>query len=416
MIIKTKQKYFIFIFIVLFSCFLFLPKVEAAEKIKNIGFLTKNIWYSKTPFFDGELIRVYTIINNSAQEDIIGRIIFYNNKKEIGFSNFSAVNGGSGVIVWIDWQVISGEHIISAKIEGAKIAKKDGSFVDIVLENSNSSIDSLDVDFDTDKDGIGNREDEDDDNDGISDEEELRLGRNPLKADTDNDGIENEKDEDDDNDGLLDIEELRLGTDPLKVDTDGDGISDFIDADPLNPNVFEKKILLKPNIIENVEKKFLNNGLQDLAIFNNVEKKDSVDKNLKDLKASVLDSNGFISNIKKSQEKISSIIKKTSQGVDQFFEEKEKEVSLQTEEAEEIPIIKKAKEARKRIFSFETKKRNDGIFQLKGLMKEKEEKKEIIGWVFLDFLNFLLEKRQIIFYFGLFLLFLFLLKYVKRRK
>ncbi|MBL4672768.1 MAG: carboxypeptidase regulatory-like domain-containing protein, partial [Arenicella sp.] len=65
----------------------------------------------------------------------------------------------------------------------------------------------------------------DDDQDGLSNEEELALGTNPLLADTDGDG-------------LSDGDEVNIhGTDPLSVDTDGDGLPDGVEVDnSLDPN------------------------------------------------------------------------------------------------------------------------------------------------------------------------------------
>ena len=55
-------------------------------------------------------------------------------------------------------------------------------------------------------------------------------------SDFDGDGVGNNADTDDDNDGLTDDEELSLGLDPLNPDTDGDGIDDASDVFPLDPS------------------------------------------------------------------------------------------------------------------------------------------------------------------------------------
>jgi len=115
---------------------------------------------------------------------------------------------------------------------------------------------------DSDGDGIGDFYDEDDDNDGVLDVNDAfpfdpdeqydsdgdGVGDNadvfPLDAtensDNDGDGIGDNADLDDDNDGLSDQDELGLGTDPLVADTDGDGLNDFIEhnnsRNPLIPD------------------------------------------------------------------------------------------------------------------------------------------------------------------------------------
>ncbi|MBU1783607.1 thrombospondin type 3 repeat-containing protein, partial [Patescibacteria group bacterium] len=370
-------KYKFFLFLLFFLFFLFPSNTIAQEKIKDIGFLTKNIWYSKTPFFDGDSIRIYTIVNNSTKEDVIGKITFYDNKKIIGSNNFSMISGGPGAIVWIDWQVSTGEHFILAEINEAKIAKKDGTFVNITLENSHSSVDSLDVDIDTDKDGIGNKEDQDDDNDGMSDKEEIALGLDPLNPDSDNDGVKDSIDTKPKDPNISKeipiLKQEILKPDSLKLETEKDETKDSIDAKPEDSNIFKE-------------------------IY------------------STYKSSGFIPSIKKSQEKIIPLIKKVPQEIDSFLEKKEEALKLKVEEKNKIPEIKKTKEIKKRIFSFEKEKREDGISQFKKLIEGKKEKKEIAGWLFSDFLIFVLEKRIIIFYSSLVLFFLFLLKYIKNRR
>ncbi|PKL72540.1 hypothetical protein CVV26_00825 [Candidatus Kuenenbacteria bacterium HGW-Kuenenbacteria-1] len=332
-----RKKYF-FLILILFFSFCFPLKTEAQEKLKGVGFLTKNIWYSKEPFFDGDTIRIYTIINNNTDEDIIGKILFYNDKKLIGSSNFSAISRGYGIIIWIDWKAINGKHLISAEINEAKIAKKDGTFIDIVSEYFKSFTDLIDVDFDTDKDKIGNKEDKDDDNDGLLDKDELFMALNPLNP-----------------------------------DTDQDGVIDSIDTKPKDPSI-SKEI------------------------------------------SSFQESPNFTLGIKESQEKIIPLIMEVPEKINQFFEKKEEKLKFKKEEIEKNPEIKNFKEIKKEIFSINKEKRDKGVAQFKEQFKAKEEKKKITNWIFLDFLNFFLEKRIIIFYFLLILFFIVCLKCFKRRK
>ncbi len=86
---------------------------------------------------------------------------------------------------------------------------------------------------DTDGDGTPDFLDLDSDGDGIGDDVEL-LG------DPDGDGVPNFRDEDSDDDGLRDSEEMEIGTDPYDADTDRDGLDDRDETlrgtDPLNPD------------------------------------------------------------------------------------------------------------------------------------------------------------------------------------
>ena len=293
------KKYFLFLFFLFL--FLFPLEIEAQEKIKGIGFLSKNIWYSKEPFFSGDTIRIYTIINNSTNDDIIGKVLFYNDKKLIGTSNFSAVSGGYGIILWADWQAIYGKHLISAEISEAKIAQKNGIFIDISLENFKSSTDSINIDFDSDKDQIGDKEDDDDDNDGLSDKEELRLG-----------------------------------TDPLKVDTDNDGVKDFIDSNnPKDPNVSEKNYSIQKlvqNSALNIKKP------QEKIIPSIIEVPKKIDlffenkKNEIKFKKEEIEKTSEIKKFKETKKEIFSLKKeKRDSGVAQFkqqFKEKEEKKKI----------------------------------------------------------------------------------------
>ncbi|MFW5877696.1 MAG: hypothetical protein ACOCUP_01150, partial [bacterium] len=131
-------------------------------------------------------------------------------------------------------------------------------FVYETSEPAFSEISSFDftTDLDTDGDDIGNNLDEDDDNDGLSDDDEMIAGSDPLNpdtdgdgtqdgadafpvdetedTDTDGDGIGNNADPDDDNDGVSDADENAMGTDPLNPDSDNDGTMDGTDAFPLD--------------------------------------------------------------------------------------------------------------------------------------------------------------------------------------
>lgn len=106
------------------------------------------------------------------------------------------------------------------------------------------------LESDLDRDGFGDdTQDSDDDGDGLADDEEPRIGTNPLKADTDGDGTNDRADNcrltrnrdqadsdsdgtgdacerDDDADGLTDVAEELIGSSRTDRDTDDDGLSD----------------------------------------------------------------------------------------------------------------------------------------------------------------------------------------------
>jgi hypothetical protein len=95
------------------------------------------------------------------------------------------------------------------------------------------------------------------DGDGLTDEEEIGLGTNPLVADTDGDGIEDGAEvemaagtgcpdvlvADSDADGLSDGQEVTIGSDPCDSDTDDDGVADGLDPDPLEPGASIEQLI-----------------------------------------------------------------------------------------------------------------------------------------------------------------------------
>jgi len=182
---KSHYKYFIFIFFLFI--FLSTPNYsKALTKPVNSGFVS-GIWYSQTPFFADETIRIYSAIQNESGFDITGSIRFYDNDNIIGESNFSSISGHL-IEEWVDWAVTEGEHKIKVEIINPVKSSPDSAPEAITLLSSISETATHYADIDTDGDRVGNTDDDDDDNDGLTDEREIELGLNPLKKDTDNDG------------------------------------------------------------------------------------------------------------------------------------------------------------------------------------------------------------------------------------
>ncbi len=159
----------------------------------NAGFV-KGIWYSQTPFFNGDQVRIYSAIQNHSKFDIQGKAQFYVNNQVIGTSVFSAVKGRL-IEVWADWTAIQGSNKVEVRITEAFKSEPGQEPQPITLENL-SFEENIFVDIDTDNDGIGNEQDIDDDNDGILDEQEISLGSDPLVQDTvENNTVVNNTDE-----------------------------------------------------------------------------------------------------------------------------------------------------------------------------------------------------------------------------
>ncbi len=184
-----------YIFTILFLVLSFSVPVLYAEEtpLKNAGFVQGNIWYSKTPFFAGDKIRIYTIIFNGSTEDLTGSVEFLDNGVPIGKSSFAISGGGRVRDVWVDWTAKDGKHTITARIIEVSVTEAGGKKRLVVLENIETGKSELQVDFDTDADGISNTDDLDDDNDGVSDIDEIKNSTDPLKKDTDGNGITDDK-------------------------------------------------------------------------------------------------------------------------------------------------------------------------------------------------------------------------------
>lgn len=178
-----------FILFFLLSIAWAFPVHAEDQLIKNAGFVQGNIWYSKTPFFAGDKIRIYTIVFNGSTQDLTGSVEFLDNGIPIGESQFAISGGGRVRDMWVDWIAKDGKHTITARIAEVSATDTSGKKKIVALESGETGKSEVSVDFDTDGDGIGNMNDTDDDNDGVSDVDEIKNGTDPLKQDTDGNGI-----------------------------------------------------------------------------------------------------------------------------------------------------------------------------------------------------------------------------------
>lgn len=231
----------------------FLLGVGGASAKTDLSLNISDITFSTKQALAGEKTRVFARVFNLGDEDVYGYVTFLLGNKTIGEPQAISVKVGTYDDVFIDWIFEKGTFDIGAGIVGTRPQDED------VANNLVVQKDYF-VDSDSDHDGIGDALDNDNDNDGVSNAEEILLGTDPLNVDTDNDGVNDKNDAfpldktewqdtdhdglgdnldtDDDNDDLTDEEELSLGTNPLKADTDGDLIPDKAEAKIgfLNPN------------------------------------------------------------------------------------------------------------------------------------------------------------------------------------
>jgi len=158
----------------IFSLF-FTPQPSFAQT-ENVGIIN-GIWFSDTPFFDGETVRIYTALQNNSGKDLQGTVEFFNNGTIIGTKSFSALD--SRIIEsWVDTITTAGDHIYSVRI--TELKNSDSSVGFELAPDSILYEKKVTVKTDTDGDGMSNDEDADDDNDGFSDNEEIKAGTNSL--------------------------------------------------------------------------------------------------------------------------------------------------------------------------------------------------------------------------------------------
>ncbi len=167
-------------FLILMLLFL-ATNIANAQTNLNAGFVD-GLWYSKTPFFAGEEVRIYTVIQNQSGFDIIGIVKFFNDDKLLSQSDFSIVDGRL-IEKWADWKPTQGKHNISVELSNTKKIEIGKNPEAIELAAYTSITESHEIDLDTDGDGVGNKTDLDDDGDNISDIEEKKAGTNPLVFD-----------------------------------------------------------------------------------------------------------------------------------------------------------------------------------------------------------------------------------------
>lgn len=120
-------------------------QVFSTEVLKNTGFVQSGIWYSKEPFFEGDKIRIYSILFNGSDSDILGQIVFEDNGKAICKGDFVSVRGRTQEL-WCDWTATKGEHKIVAKIIDPQVSPIGGKPYPIILKNNISGVSEVFVD------------------------------------------------------------------------------------------------------------------------------------------------------------------------------------------------------------------------------------------------------------------------------
>ena len=102
-------------FLIILSLVLFVqPSLLFAQSVSNVGLVEHTIWYSKDPFFEGDTIKIYTLLYNSGTSSVSGTVEFYDSETLLGKKDI-IIPAQSPKDVSISWTVTTGNHSISAK-------------------------------------------------------------------------------------------------------------------------------------------------------------------------------------------------------------------------------------------------------------------------------------------------------------
>lgn len=126
------------IFFILALIFSFgTPFFSFAQTSQNIGLVEHTIWYSKDPFYEGDTIKIYTLLYNSGTQAVSGTVEFYDGKVILGKKDI-IIPPDSAKDISVSWTVTAGEHSISAKFLNPTITVK-GKQEPIIVDNGVSS-------------------------------------------------------------------------------------------------------------------------------------------------------------------------------------------------------------------------------------------------------------------------------------
>ena len=132
---RREMKFSLFIILCGVTLLLTPQFSYAVETLKNVGLITKNVWYSKDPFYVGDRVRIYSVIFNGSSKDLRGRVNFYDNSSLLCTSDFSSPSGGVSEI-WCDWTASAGRHGVSIKIVNPRASVAGEEEQSVLLANS----------------------------------------------------------------------------------------------------------------------------------------------------------------------------------------------------------------------------------------------------------------------------------------
>ena len=97
----------------------------AEGETENIGFIPDNIWFSKDPPTEGDTVKIYTLVFNNGKNALFGTVEFYDKNVILGKKEFLSPAGGIKDVS-VNWEVMAGDHTLSAKILNPNFILSDG--------------------------------------------------------------------------------------------------------------------------------------------------------------------------------------------------------------------------------------------------------------------------------------------------
>ncbi len=191
---------------------LFLPMSVFAAT--DVDIVPGSVTYSNSVLYSGDTVRLYATIRASGDVDVTGIVSFYLGDALIASPQISLKAGGYKEEVFVDFVVPDGAFNIRVEIRDIQPPETNTSN-NITLTGLSTPI------HDKDRDRV------------VDEQDNCPTVTNTDQRNTDNDTMGDVCDADKDNDGLTNEEELAKGTDPLDADTDDDGVADNVDKTPL---------------------------------------------------------------------------------------------------------------------------------------------------------------------------------------
>ena len=168
------------------TAFLFVPTIVIHAETCSITTPQGIVVSPATPIMNVRG-KIYVTIEGSCVDDLEGSVTFFEQGVSLGTKPFSIRAGGRAEEVWLSWRpIVDGNRDLRVSIVGSSDEPPTTATAEASL--------TVFVDRDTDGDGVPDRLDQDRDNDGLTNDEEAKLGTDPLKLDTDQDGVDDKHD------------------------------------------------------------------------------------------------------------------------------------------------------------------------------------------------------------------------------